>query len=170
MPTRFALLIVGFALAFCPTGLAQVSAGVGVAYHDLEEIGRWGVTGAVYFPIARHSFDVVPNFEYYYSKWSRGGRGVANDTSSVYAVSVDVHANLPAFLDRARAYVGTGITYAGHGGDGALGLNLTSGIYMRAQGWKVFPFGQVTYRVLPDFQNVATLDTYFIRGGVRIIL
>ena len=170
MSTRLALLLLGFLLTLSPTGKAQISAGVGVAYHDLEEIGRWGVSGAVYIPLGGYAFDVVPNIEYYYSKWSRNGSGVANDTSDVYAFSADVHVNLPALTDRARAYIGTGLTYAGNGSEAALGLNLISGIHVRVRGWKIFPYGQVTYRLLPDFTDVATLDTYFFRGGLRVVL
>jgi len=170
MSTRLALLLLGFLLTLSPAGKAQISAGVGVAYHDLEEIGRWGVSGAVYIPLGGYAFDVVPNIEYYYSKWSRNGSGVASDTSDVYAFSADVHANLPALADRVRAYIGTGLTYAGNGSEGAFGLNLMSGIHLRAHGWKVFPYGQVTYRLLPDFENATTLDTYFFRGGVRVVL
>ena len=170
MPTRLALLLLGVLPALSPTGTAQISAGVAVAYHDLGEIGRWGVSGAVYIPLGGYAFDIVPNIEYYYSKWSRNGSGLANDTSDVYAFSADVHANLPALADRVRAYIGTGLTYAGTGSEGALGLNLISGIHVRLQGWKIFPYGQVTYRLLPDFTDVATSDTYFFRGGVRVAL
>jgi len=170
MSSRLHLLLLGFLLALSPTGKAQMSAGIGIAYHDLEEISRWGVTGAIYIPVSNHAFDIVPSFEYYYSEWSRGGDGVANDTSDVYVLSADAHANLPALADRARAYIGTGLTYAGTGNEGALGLNLTTGIYVRAQGWRIFPFGQITYRILPELSNAAALDTYFIRSGVRVVL
>ena len=170
MSTRPALLLLGFLLTLSPTGKAQIAAGVGVAYHDLEDIGHWGISGAVYIPLGGYAFDIVPNIEYYYSKWSRNGSGVATDTSDVYAISADVHANLPALADRVRAYIGTGLTYSGNGSDGAFGLNLISGIHVRLQGWKIFPYGQVTYRLLPDFTDVATLDTYFFRGGVRVVL
>lgn len=170
MSTRIALLLLGILLTVGPTGKAQIAVGVGLTRHDLADVGRWGARGAVYIPVAGHSFDLVPNFEYYYSKWSVGGTGVANDTSDVYAISADVHANLPALADRARAYIGTGLTYAGNGSEGAFGLNLTSGIFVRAIGWKVFPYGEVTYRVLPDFENAAALDTYFFSGGIRVVL
>ena len=170
MSTRLALLLLGFLLTLSPTGKAQISAGVGVAYHDLEDVGRWGTSGAVYIPLGSYAFDVVPNIEYYYSNWSRKGSGFATDTSDVYAISADIHANLPALTDRVRPYIGSGLTYAGNGSAGALGLNLISGVYVRVQGWKFFPYGQVTYRLLPDFTDVATLDTYFFRGGVRVVL
>ncbi len=167
---RLAFLCLGYMLALVPTSSAQLSASAGVAYHDLEEISRWGINGAVYFPLAGHSIDLVPNFEYYYAGWNVGGDGLASDTSSVYAFSVDVHANLPALADRARAYIGSGITYVGNGTDSAFGLNLTSGLLVRVVGWKVFPFGEVTYRVLPEFASTPTLDTYFFNGGLRIVL
>ena len=170
MLPRFAFVLFGFLLMSSPTGKTQISTSVGVAYHNLEEVDRWGISGAVYIPVARHAFEIVPNFEYYHSMWNRGGQGIASDTSDVYAVSADIHANLPALGDRARAYIGTGVTYAGNGADAALGLNLTSGIHVRAQGWRFFPYGQVTYRLVPDFQNVAALDTFFFNAGVRIVL
>lgn len=170
MLIRFALVFLGYLLVLSPTGSAQLSASVGVAYHDLEEIGRWGMNGAIYFPLAGSSVELVPNFDYYYSGWSVGGDGLASDTSSVYAFSVDVHANLPALADRARAYIGSGITYVGNGTDGAFGLNLTSGLLLRVVGWRVFPFGEVTYRVLPEFPATITPDTYFFNGGLRIVL
>jgi hypothetical protein len=170
MSPRLALLLLGILLTLSPTGKAQISAGVGVAYHDLEDAGRWGISGAVYIPLGGYAFDVVPNIEYYNSQWTRNGSGVATDTSDVYAISADVHANLPTLADRVRAYIGTGLTYAGNGGDGAFGLNIISGIHVRAQGWKIFPYGQVTFRFLPDISDVATLDTYFFRGGVRVVL
>ncbi len=170
MLPRSVLLLSGFLLAVSPAGKAQVSVGISASYHDLEEISRWGIGGAVFIPVAGHTLDFVPNFEYYPSNWSAGGQGAASDTSDVYAISADVHANLPAFGDRARAYVGTGATYAGNGDDAALGLNLKSGIHLRAQGWRFFPYGEITYRVMPEFQNAAQLDTFFFRGGLRIVL
>lgn len=169
MSPRFFPLLLGLLLTLSPAGTAQVSGGVAAAYHELQNVNRWGVSGAVYIPVAGHAFDIVPNFEYYPSAWSTGADDAANDTSGVYAVSADVHVNLPALADRLRAYIGTGVTFAGHGSDNAFGLNVLSGVHVRAHGWKVFPYGQVTYRVLPDFTNLTTPDTYFFRGGVRVV-
>lgn len=167
---RFAFVLLGFAVMLNPSAEAQISTGIGVAYHNLEDIDRWGIGGAVYIPVAGHAFEFVPNFEYYFSNWSVGGQGIGSDTSNVYAVSADLHANLPALGDRLRAYIGTGATYAGSGVDAALGLNLTSGFHLRAQGWRFFPYGQATYRLMPEFQSTTALDTFFFRAGIRIVL
>ena len=89
MSPRLALLLLGILLTLSPSGNAQISAGVGVAYHDFEDAGRWGISGAVYIPLGGYAFDAVPNIEYYNSQWSRTGSGVATDTSDVYAISAD---------------------------------------------------------------------------------
>lgn len=161
------LLLLLTALAVLPAR-AQISASVAVGYLELEEVGRWGVAGAVQFPLtATHAVDLVPSFEYFYGKWSVDSDTTARD---IYAVSLDAHGNLPALADRLRPFVGAGLTYAGHGDESAFGLDLTTGLYLRVVGWRVFPYGQVTYRVLPDFETLASLDTYFLRGGLRVML
>lgn len=171
MPRRLCLLaaaILGLA-AGLPSeyARAQLSGGLGVGYLDYSDIGRWGVAGGVYIPVAGHAFDIVPNGTYYYSKWSVGSDEPQRD---VFAASVDVHANLPSVATRLRPYVGAGITYAGAGGDTAFGLNLATGLYLRATSWRAFPFAQVTYRVIRDFETQPPLDTYALRGGLRVQL
>ncbi|MDX1438514.1 MAG: hypothetical protein R3284_01295 [Rubricoccaceae bacterium] len=167
MPTRSLILLLAFLFLSLPTSRSQPAAGVGVAYHDLEEVGRWGVNGAFFIPVANHSFDIVPNFEYYYSKWTVNSMAEARD---VYVIAVDAHANVPDILSRLRTYFGTGVVYAGHGDEGGFGVNLSAGLYVRPVGWRVFPFGHVSYRLLADFEEIESLDAYFLRGGLRITL
>jgi len=88
----------------------------------------------------------------------------------VFAISLDGHANLPAFATRVRPFVGTGLTYVGAGGEAEFGLNLTAGVYVRTVSWRAFPFAQVTYRVVPDFEAQPSLDTYAVQGGLRVNL
>lgn len=154
-------------LLFSQKAFGQASAAIGVGYHDQEEVGRWGVMGSILIPINENHFDLSPNFEYYYSKWSVGSETAVRD---VYIIALDAHANLPELASRLRPYIGAGVAYAGHGDEGAFGVNLATGFYIRVIGWSTFPFGHVSYRVLPEFEEIGSLDTYFFRGGVRVAL
>ncbi|HYE95857.1 MAG TPA: hypothetical protein VD962_06575 [Rubricoccaceae bacterium] len=150
------------------TAAAQVdfAASVGGGYLDFGDVGRFGVATAVYISFADHALDLVPNAEYYYGKWS-----VDSDTpaETIYAVGLDGHANLPPLANVLRPYVGTGVSYARHGGEGGVALDLKTGAYVRAT-WSLHPYAQVTYRVVHDFETVAPLDVYFLQGGLRVDL
>lgn len=161
------LMLLGFAFCTSSQTNAQIAAAVGPAYTDLGDVSRWGVNGGFLIPVANNSFDIVPNFEYYYAKWSVDSSLPQRD---IYVVAVDAHANLPELASRLRPYIGTGVAFAGHGDENAFGVNLAAGAYVRAIGWKIFPFAHVSYRILPDFEEIETLDAYFFRGGVRIAL
>lgn len=167
MPACLRLAFALLALTVGPAGAAQVSGALGVGYLDYDAVGRWGVAGGVYLPLAGHAFDVVPNAVYYHSKWSVGSEEPQRD---VFAFSLDGHANLPTFVTRVRPFVGAGVTYVGAGGETAFGLNLKTGVYVRALSWRAFPFAQVTYRVVPDFEAQPPLDTYAVHGGLRVTL
>ena len=149
IPLTCAVLL-GLGVAVGPAARAQVSAGLGVSYLDYDSIGRWGVSGGLYIPVAGYAFDIVPNATYNYSKWSVGSDAPQRD---VYALALDAHLNLPQVALRVRPYVMTGVAFVGAGGDTGFGLDLGTGLYVRATGWRAFPFAQITYRVLPEFET-----------------